>query len=236
MNEKAGFVTYYLPGIFKTGREKMAEKQTVMLYLLADDHIEAQQSLLMMGDLCEIVGTDRRVADFVKQLPVTCLNPQDSGRDVISVLMLVDEITSQVEENFADVRCQCQLLGAKQLIIEWHGKKKEARWQTILKILFVSLVILAGSAFTIMTYDQDVDVAGVFARIYQLFTGEIPDQPGILEVAYAFGVAVGILLFFNPFSSSIKRKEPSPIEIEMEKYESDIRDTIVKIFNRQNQK
>lgn len=96
--------------------------------------------------------------------------------------------------------------------------------------------MLAGSAFTIMTYDQDVDVAGVFARIYQLLTGEVPAQPGILEAAYAFGVAVGIFLFFNPFSTSIKRKEPSPIEIEMEKYEADIRDTIVKVFNRQSRK
>lgn len=212
------------------------EKRTVMLYLLADDHIEAQQYPLTMGDLCEIVGTDRQVADFVKKLSVACLKPQTSGRSVISVLMLVDEITAKVEENFTDMQCQCQLLGAEQLIVEWHGRKRESRWQTILKILFVSLVILAGSAFTIMTYDQDVDVAGVFARIYILLTGTIPEQPGILEAAYSLGVALGILLFFNPFSFSIQRKEPSPIEIEMEKYESDIRDTIVKIFNRQNQK
>ena len=59
-----------------------------------------------------------------------------------------------------------------------------------------------------MTYDQDVDVAGVFGRIYQLFVGHVPTQPGILEAAYAFGVAAGILLFFNPFVSAAKRKAP----------------------------
>ena len=100
----------------------------------------------------------------------------------------------------------------------------------------VSLIILTGSAFTIMTYDQDVDVAGVFGRIYQLFVGHVPTQPGILEAAYAFGVSAGILLFFNPFVSAVKRKAPSPVEIEMEKYESDIRDTIVKIDNRLNKR
>lgn len=211
-------------------------KQTVILYLLADDHIEAGQEKLTMGDLCEIVGTDRQVTDFVKKLPVTCIERKKSGRTVMSVLMLVDEITVRVGEHFSDVQCQCQLLGAEQLIIEWGTQQKEAVWKTIIKIVCVSLIMLAGSAFTIMTYDQDVDVAGVFARIYQLLTGEIPAQPGILEAAYALGVAVGIFLFFNPFSTSVKRKEPSPIEIEMEKYEADIRDTIVKIFNRQNQK
>ena len=100
----------------------------------------------------------------------------------------------------------------------------------------MSLIILAGSAFTIMTYDQDVDVAGVFGRLYRLFLGYVPGQPGVLEASYAFGVAAGILLFFNPFISSAKRKEPSPVEIEMEKYESDIRDTIVKIDNRLNKR
>ena len=126
------------------------------------------------------------------------------------------------------------LLGAEQLIVEWGGKKTAPWWVTILKTVCVSLIILTGSAFTIMTYDQDVDVAGVFGRIYQLFVGHVPTQPGILEAAYAFGVAAGILLFFNPFVSAAKRKTPSPVEIEMEKYESDIRDTIVKIDNRLN--
>lgn len=42
--------------------------------------------------------------------------------------------------------------------------------------------------------------------------------------------------FFNPFVSAAKRKAPSPVEIEMEKYESDIRDTIVKIDNRLNKR
>lgn len=214
----------------------MMEKRTVVLYLLADDHIEAGTAPLTMGDLCEIVGTDRQVTDFVKKLPVMCIEQQKSGRSVLSVLMLVGEITVRVEEKFADVQCRCQLLGAEQLMVEWCAQPKEPAWQTILKIVSVSLIMLAGSAFTIMTYDQDVDVAGVFARIYQLLTGEVPAQPGILEAAYAFGVAVGIFLFFNPFSTSVKRKEPSPIEIEMEKYEADIRDTIVKISNRQNRK
>ena len=190
-------------------------QKQVVIYLMADDHIEVEVQPLTMGDLCEIVGTDRKVADFVKQMPVTV-------------------ITVQVQKQFAGIQCQCGLLGAEQLIVEWGGKKAAPWWVTILKTACVSLIILAGSAFTIMTYDQDVDVAGVFGRIYQLFVGYVPAQPGILEAAYAFGVAAGILLFFNPFVSAAKRKTPSPVEIEMEKYESDIRDTIVKIDNRLN--
>ncbi len=214
----------------------MEGQKQVVIYLLADDHIEVEMQPLTMGDLCEIVGTDRKVSDFVKQLPVTCLQQQVSGRSVISVLTLVEEMTEQVQKRFPGIQCRCVPLGAEQLIIEWGGKKAAVWWVTILKTACVSLIILSGSAFTIMTYDQDVDVAGVFGRLYQLLLGYVPAQPGILEAAYAFGVAVGILLFFNPFVSTAKRKAPSPVEIEMEKYESDIRDTIVKIDNRLNKR
>ena len=217
-----------------TGDETAKTQKQVVIYLLADDYIEVEVQPLTMGDLCEIVGTDRKVADFVKQMPVAGLQPQETGRSVISVLMLVEAITVQVRKQFAGIQCQCVLLGAEQLIVEWGGKKTAPWWVTILKTVCVSLIILTGSAFTIMTYDQDVDVAGVFGRIYQL--GHVPTQPGILEAAYAFGVAAGILLFFNPFVSAAKRKAPSPVEIEMEKYESDIRDTIVKIDNRLNKR
>lgn len=217
-----------------TGDETAKTQKQVVIYLLADDYIEVEVQPLTMGDLCEIVGTDRKVADFAKQMPVTGLQPQETGRSVISVLMLVEVITVQVRKQFAGIQCQCVLLGAEQLIVEWGGKKTAPWWVTILKTVCVSLIILTGSAFTIMTYDQDV--AGVFGRIYQLFVGHVPTQPGILEAAYAFGVAAGILLFFNPFVSAAKRKAPSPVEIEMEKYESDIRDTIVKIDNRLNKR
>ena len=78
---------------------------------------------LTMGDLCEIVGTDRKVADFVKQMPVTGLQTQETGR-VLSVLMLVEAITVQVQKQFAGIQCQCVLLGAEQLIVEW-GRQKD---------------------------------------------------------------------------------------------------------------
>ena len=53
----------------------MEGQKQVIIYLMADDHIEVEVQPLTMGDLCEIVGTDRKVADFVKQMPVTGLQP-----------------------------------------------------------------------------------------------------------------------------------------------------------------
>ena len=144
---------------------------------------------LTMGDLCEIVGTDRKVADFVKQMPVTGLQPQKTGRSVISVLMLVEVITVQVQKQFAGIQCQCVLLGAEQLIVEWGGKKAAPWWVTILKTVCVSLIILAGSAFTIMTYDQDVDVAGVFVCVFRQCCQPDRSSPDRKQVSAARAVS-----------------------------------------------
>ena len=43
-----------------TGDETAKTQKQVVIYLLADDHIEVEVQPLTMGDLCEIVGTDRR--------------------------------------------------------------------------------------------------------------------------------------------------------------------------------
>ena len=87
-----------------TGDETAKTQKQVVIYLLADDHIEVEVQPLTMGDLCEIVGTDRKVADFVKQMPVAGLQPQETGRSVISVLMLVEAITVQVRKQFAGIQ------------------------------------------------------------------------------------------------------------------------------------
>lgn len=62
-----------------TGDETAKTQKQVVIYLLADDYIEVEVQPLTMGDLCEIVGTDSKVADFVKQMPVTACSLKRRG-------------------------------------------------------------------------------------------------------------------------------------------------------------
>ena len=66
-----------------TGDETAKTQKQVVIYLLADDYIEVEVQPLTMGDLCEIVGTDRKVADLSNRMPVAGLQPQETGRSVI---------------------------------------------------------------------------------------------------------------------------------------------------------
>lgn len=206
---------------------------TTVVYLMADNHIQNSREILRIGDVCTVYCQKEEVQSWLERLPVEGIQEDKRGRVILTAIDLIEQIYRAAGQDYPELHLYCENLGAGQIIVERTVPVKEKYWLTVLKVGFASLIIFAGSAFTIMTYDQDVDVTGVFARIYQMVLGQVPEQPGVLEAGYALGVAAGILMFFNPFTASKKRKEPSPIEIEMEKYESDIRDTIVKMSGRE---
>ena len=58
----------------------------------------------------------------------------------------------------------------------------------------------------------------------------------ILEVGYALGLGVGIIVFYNHFGPKKLSKDPTPIEVEMRKYETDINKALIDGHNRQNGK
>ena len=69
----------------------------------------------------------------------------------------------------------------------------------VLKSVFVVLVTFIGAGFSIMSFNNDVNVPKLFDQIYFLVTGTRSDGFGVLELTYCIGMSLGILLFFNHF-------------------------------------
>ena len=57
-----------------------------------------------------------------------------------------------------------------------------------------------------------------------------------MEVSYSIGLAVGILVFYNHFGPKKLSKDPTPIEVEMRKYETEINQALIDGYNRQEGK
>ncbi len=90
------------------------------------------------------------------------------------------------------------------------------------KVFFVSLIVLFGSAFAIMSFDEDVAINDLFDKIYQIVIEEQAKSNGVLEFAYALGVSIGIIVFFNHFGSKKLSKDPTPLQIKMWQYGQDV--------------
>lgn len=119
-------------------------------------------------------------------------------------------------------------LGETDFIISYVIPKPKKLYIEYLKTGFVCLVVFFGAAFSIMTFNTDVDVSGVFSNIYQLVLGEGSGSNRCLEVSYSIGISMGILLFFNHFSHKKMHQDPTPLQIEMRKYEEDINTALIK--------
>ena len=90
-----------------------------------------------------------------------------------------------------------------------------------------------GAAFSIMTFNTDVDVGTLFQKIYFQVTGKISSGFTILEISYSIGLAIGVLFFFNHFSHLKFSADPTPMQVQMRKYEDDVNTTILEDLNRE---
>lgn len=100
---------------------------------------------------------------------------------------------------------------------------------TMVKAVLVGIVIFIGSGFSIMAFHNDIGIVNLFAQIYEQSVGKAPEGIGGLEIGYSIGLSLGILIFFNHFSLKKKETDPTPLQVEMSKYEQDVEDTIERI-------
>ena len=104
-----------------------------------------------------------------------------------------------------------------------------------LKVFSVVAITFAGAAFSIMTFNNDVNTTTLFGQIYELVMGSPTDGFTVLEFMYCVGLIVGILIFFNHFGGNKFDVDPTPLEVEMRLYENDIQTTLIENYSRKGQ-
>ena len=83
-----------------------------------------------------------------------------------------------------------------------------------------------------MAFNNDVGVADVFAKFYQQVMGTKSSGFTELEIFYSIGLAFGILVFFNHVGKKKITHDPTPLQIEMRKYENDVDTTFIENSSR----
>ncbi len=180
-------------------------------------------------DVAQVFCSDPRIKTQTEQIVFMKMDVNSHKKYAVSVMTLVECI-----ENAIKVPVLVQNIGESDFLLSLT-EKKQKRWYVGLKIGLILLITFFGSMFAIMAYNEDVDVSGVFDKIYSTMYGKTRKTPGIMEIAYAVGVALGVIVFFNHFGKKKINSDPTPMEVEMEKYEEDIDNTLIKeITRRQN--
>lgn len=200
-----------------------------ILYIKGDRDVEVTKPDVTLGDLLSMECTDKLMLAKIKTLKIIRFKKSGRQRCVVSVLKIIACIHEKFPE--ADV----QNLGETDIIVTYEDQKTPALAWHIIKTVFVAAVTFFGAAFSIMAFNNDVDVTKLFGQIYEFVTGQEAGGFTVLEIAYSMGVTAGILIFFNHFGKKRFTVDPTPMEIQMRLYENDIQTTLIENSERRGE-
>lgn len=203
-----------------------------ILYIKADKNVEVTKPDVTLGDIFEMECKNETILPKLKvqRLLKFTENPKKAKkgrcRTVVSVLHAISCIHEVIPS------LEVQNIGETDIIVTYEDQKTAGPILHWLKVVAVVIITFVGSAFSIMSFNNDVDAPKLFAQIYELITGKPSNGFTILEFTYSIGLIIGILVFFNHFGKKRFSVDPTPIEVEMRLYENDIQTTLVETYSR----
>lgn len=176
-----------------------------------------------INDIADVEGK-KDIVEEIKQINVFTIDEDKKKNYLLSIITIISEIQKFYEDILI------QNVGEEDIIISYSPKKKQSKHKNfikIVKVIFVCITLFTGGGIAIMTFHTDAAVPDVFVRLHSLFLGTENKNPLIIEIPYSIGLATGIIVFFNHFSSKKLTDDPTPIEVEMRLYERDVEDCII---------
>lgn len=199
---------------------------TNILYLKIDKNVRAKGSPVHLGDIAELNCAEKAIEHKAKTLRLPTASVRGAGRYVFSVFDVIEVIQQEYPS------LEISNLGEADFILTVEKEKKPGDLASWLKTAFVCFLSFFGAAFSIMAFNNDVDIAKLFGQIYETFTGQQSGGFTLLEVSYSIGVGLGILIFFHHFSKKKNASDPTPLEVEMRTYEDEVDLTLIESGNR----
>jgi stage V sporulation protein AA len=185
-----------------------------------------------IGDIASIYCEDEVVKAKAESIKIHKFKKDSPPRVVVSILKVIEEITTVCSGITVESVGETDIIIQKASFAHDKDKQKSGIVQW-LKIAFVAMICFFGSGFTIMAFHNDIGISDVLGRIYYLVTGKISDGYTSIEIAYSIGLAAGITIFYNHIGGKRLTSDPTPLEVEMRNYESDVNNAIIVMADRE---
>ena len=198
-----------------------------VLYLKAEQNAEVMDRRVCVKDIASLYCADDKISAKAKSLKVHQFGEKEKKRQAVSILRVIELIERECPG------VSVENIGENATLIELVDVKRHKGPVQMLKLVFVSMISFFGTGFTIMAFHNDISINKIFSRIYEMVMGHPSDSYSILEVSYSIGLAAGIILFFNHIGGRRITKDPTPIEVEMRVYETDVNKALIETADRE---
>lgn len=201
---------------------------TPILYVKADLNILVEHPNIVLSDIIKIYGTDQTMVKSVGSRELIRISdPTKSVKYSVTILKIIEAIEKEYPGTLV------MNMGETDFVVEYKvPKKKNMVWE-IIKTVFVALAVFIGSAFTIMTFNQDVSVSDVMDMFHGLVMGESQKGQGIIQIFYSIGLPIGIIIFFNHFTKIKIDTDPTPLQVQLRLYEENENKAIIENASRE---
>ena len=197
------------------------------VYLKIDQNVLVKDRNVTLGDIASVTGSDEAMIRQLKQKKI-CSFPDLPGlqRKIFSILKIIELIQEDYPSAYV------LNLWEKDFIVEYDRNPQKSRMLSVVKTVLLCVLVFFGGAFTIMSFNNDIGVTDLLNRFYYQVMGTESDGMTELEVSYCIGIAIGILVFFNHIGPKKITPDPTPIQVEMRKYEQDVDMTYIENAGR----
>lgn len=199
------------------------------IYLKIEQSICVTHEIVLIQDIGSMYCQDKEILEKVKQLEVFQFRKMEEGREIFSILPIIQKIKNK----FPNV--EIENMGETDFLLYYKPPKNENKFLIWLKVIGICILSFFGAGYAIMTYNNDVATFEVFELLERLALGRTGQGVGILSITYSLGLTIGILIFFNHAASKKLTSDPTPFQVQMRLYEQDVNNTFIKGASRKGE-
>ncbi|WP_338776903.1 stage V sporulation protein AA [Metabacillus sp. FJAT-52054] len=185
----------------------------------------APETSLVLADLAQVIDSEEDSS--LKKLDVYKVSASDRNMVVVDVMHVI-KVIKRTEPD-----AEIQSIGPTQTVVEIVYEKKKRK---LIYLILVWMLLFVGAAMAIINFHEDVSMQAVHQKLYFMLTGDRIEKPLLLQIPYSIGLGLGMILFFNHVFKKRINEEPSPLEVEMFKYQMDLDQYVAMNENKESVK
>ncbi|MGN0343267.1 MAG: stage V sporulation protein AA [Roseburia sp.] len=203
---------------------------TTTVYIKIEQNIVLHDKRVRLEDIASITSTDEAMVRQLKQMQVFRFPDKKKGKQDYIQVFSVMEIIQMIQKEYS--QAEVENIGESDFVLKYIPPQEKNRVYQWIKTAFLCIILFFGASFTIMAFNNDVAVGDIFAKLYRQVFDMESNGFTELEICYSIGLPLGVLLFFNHFGNYKLTSDPTPIDVEMRKYEQDVDTTYIQNASR----
>ena len=191
------------------------------VYLQISQSVLAEKRKVTVKDISQVVSDDAELKNKIEKLELMNFGTSSKAQQVISALDIVEQIRKNCDD------AEIINLGEPSVIVYYKSVDPSDKLKQKIKFVLLCLVAFLGAGFSIISYNSDVNLVAQLDLLQNIFAGGSESGSTIAGVAYSVGLFMGIIIFFNHGINKKFTDDPTPLQVQMRKYEQEVNETII---------